>query len=394
METKVLRLYSPIADLGHGGPERCHETAEARELYGKQDLTVLKDLQHLTLEYLYDDLSGWMSQLLQILKRSPGLQTLSLGLATETIVRVGDEEQGHLYFDFFGRLCEGYAEAGGSPLPLRTLRCGTALYPMDSGSLTKLTDLAYLEEIYIENQGIYDDKDYIALYEDGSGGSGIVFDAFGPQNCPNLSRFSAAQYKRDIHDYLCTIPEPFARRLAVSFETQDEEYEMEKLIREDPDYPSLPLQLRMMDLELDRLQWLNNDEDTIPADQVFEDLITNNAEALEGLTVHLRENKGADGGFDDLDILGNALGRLPNLTQLALDVDRKPRQWGGVTQDMMLRAAERLAAVAAPRLRYINVRHRSWKILRGSEGSWRLEKMDRREKQDVELLCHSIFCGG
>lgn len=59
---------------------------------------------------------------------------------------------------------------------------------------------------------------------------------------------------------------------------------------------------------------------------VFENLVATNSELLEGLAVHLRENADGDGGFSDLGILEEAVGRLSNLTQLAVGVDRVPRQ--------------------------------------------------------------------
>jgi hypothetical protein len=245
METKVLHLYSSVRVLGPQGPESRQETAETTELYEKQDLTQFQDLRDLELENIFDDLASWKSQLIQILKWSPGLQTLGLGLASETIVRVGDQEQGDLYFNFFERLFEAYAGDGGPPLSLATLPCGTALFPMEAESLVKLTNLSCLEEVYIEDQGVYDDKDSFLLYKDVSGKSGIAFGAFDPGKC---RRFSTVQYKRNIHEYLCAIPKFFAHQLPVSFETLDEDYEIGKLLREDQEYESLPLQLRMMDL--------------------------------------------------------------------------------------------------------------------------------------------------
>jgi hypothetical protein len=158
---------------------------------------------------------------------------------------VGDQEQRDLYFNFFDRICEAYAEDGGSPSSLATLRYRTALFPMEAESLIKLTNLSSLEKVYIEDQGVYNDKNYFLLYKDVSGESGIAFGAFDPGK---YRRFSTVEYKRDIHRYLCVIPKFFAHQLLVSFKTLDEDYEIGKLLREDQEYESLPLQLRMMDL--------------------------------------------------------------------------------------------------------------------------------------------------
>jgi len=93
-----------------------------------------------------------------------------------------------------------------------------------------------------------------------------------------------------------------------------------------------------------------------------------------------------------LEGFGSVLGKLSNLSQLI--VYRRPVESDDIAEDTMLQAAEKLATLAAPKLRYIRVAARSWRIMRWAEGDLQLVELDTEEEGDVELFGFSIFEGG
>lgn len=83
---------------------------------------------------------------------SPALTALDLSISGIAIYRI--RSHGIYSPQFSDRLCDDYAEAGGMPLKLRSLRCGHAIYPMSHGSLAKLASLECLEEVAICNKNV------------------------------------------------------------------------------------------------------------------------------------------------------------------------------------------------------------------------------------------------
>ncbi|KAK4039414.1 hypothetical protein C8A01DRAFT_36624 [Parachaetomium inaequale] len=167
----------------------------------------------------------------------------------------------------------------------------------------------------------------------------------------------------DVHDFLATRMDPSsARKLAVSCGAVWPGRDMAALLRPDPAYPSLPLHLRMLNVDLVRTQ----DPHMPSAKALLDGLVSGDDGTLEGLAVHLSENPEALSGFDNMDLLVHALGKLVNLTQLAvtLHMDRRQRPapafmeaWSKANRE----AADILAA-APPGLRYINVAGQSWRV--------------------------------
>ena len=364
-----------------------------RALYGKPDLTVFSGLEELTLDYLYEELPWWRSQIVQVLKNSPGLRKLKMSLSVQTIARHHYEEEREKFESFFDDLCVEYGEAAAAPLRLRSLHLGTAVYPYEIGSLKSLTDLAFLEEVHVENGDVWDDGIIIDMYTGDEEHRGIAFHVFGPAYCPNLRRFNVAEYQRDVHDFLATTSDPsFTRRLAVSFQRVWTGYEAAALLRPNRNYPSLPLHLRMFDIDLQRSQvrLVNEDGDDLscegipPAKDVLADLASGDDGTLEGLAVHLAENPEAEGGFEDFGLLFDALGNLVNLSQLAVEANIYGERL--LKAEALVKAAHLLAA-AAPCLRYIKVYETCWRIWRNrGDGTVRLEELEGREIDDVELF--------
>ena len=352
-------------------------------------------LEELTLDNLYEELPWWKSQIVQVLKNSPGLRKLTLSLSVDTIARYEEFDERDTFETFFDDLCHDYGETGAAPLPIQSLDLGTAIFPYELSSLEKLVKLCELEEVRIENLRVslhYDEDAVIELYGlDGE--SGIVFDAFGPTRCPKLRRFNAWDYRGDIHGFLATMNPSFTRQLAVSCKVTGAGYEPAALLRADPEHPLLPLHLRMMDIDLRREKvYYRNGQDGeelgdgyVPqVEEVLEDLVSGDDGTLEGLKVNLPEDPTAECGLPHLDLLSNALVKLVNLTQLSV----KPYYHYGETQltrETFLNAANKLAA-AVPSLRYVKVYWRHWKIWRDTEGTIKLEELEDREITDVELF--------
>ncbi|KAK3901231.1 hypothetical protein C8A05DRAFT_16561 [Staphylotrichum tortipilum] len=363
-----------------------------RALYGTPDLAVFSSLEELTLENLYEELPWWRAQIVQVLKNSPSLRKLKLSLSTKTMARYHHDEESGKFYGFFDKLCEDYGDAETTPLRLRFLHLGIGVYLFDAHCLAALTDRNFLEEVHVENEGVWEDGQIVEMYnEDDEPNSGLAFDAFGPRHCPNLRRINFAHYQRDVHAFLASIDDPsWTRRLAVSCRGLWAGYEPAALLRPDPNFPSLPLHLRMLDIDLQRNQVRLLDEDCddlvqedIPtAKDVLADLVSGDDGTLKGLAVHLAENLDADGGFEDFGLLVHALGGLVNLTQLAIEAN--------VDDECLLKGdaldkAAYLLATAVLQLRYVKVYEKCWRVWRDGVAV-RLRELEAREKDYIELF--------
>ncbi|KAH6627383.1 hypothetical protein F5144DRAFT_575675 [Chaetomium tenue] len=362
---------------------------EQRRLYERPDLTVFSCLEELTLNNLHEELPWWRAQVAQVLRNSPRLRALELSLADQTLEHYNKRNEREKFEGFFDQLCDDYGKTGAVPLRLRSLHLGNAVYPYSLDSLQRLTDLHFLERVHIENVGVWHGGVIISMYDDGDD-SGIIFDAFGPAHCPNLRDLSVAGYRKDVHRFLAALDPPSARRLAILCPDMTTGYEPAALLRPNPIYPSLPLHVRMLEMELRRNQirlfdndgrLLNHDE--IPsAKQVLEDLVSGDDGTLEGLAVHLTESPGPKIGFDELDLLTNALQKLDNLTQLAVNINDEKRVKREAANKVV-----RVLATAPPRLRYIRLYSWYWRVWRAAgDTKVRLEELDISEVEHVELL--------
>ncbi|KAH6847098.1 hypothetical protein B0I37DRAFT_374290 [Chaetomium sp. MPI-CAGE-AT-0009] len=377
IKTLHIAFYGDMGDDSWGPGER--------ELYRDPDLTVFSGLEELALDYLYEELPTWRFQIAQVLKNSPGLRKLRLSIARTTIVRYAENNDGAKFQNFFGQLCEEYSKTGSAPLRLRSLHLGDAMQPYEADSVKNLTDLDFLEEVYIENDGIWHKGGTPRAVD--MGGGDIAFNVFGPDHCPKLRRFNFGVYDENVHQFLANITDgSFTRRLAISCRDMDIGYELAGLLRPNPDYPCRPLHLRMLNIDLERKHaYLDEgeDENKPAAIEVLDHLVSGDNGTLEGLAVRLNESRKVPGSFVVLDTLVRYVGKLVNLNQLALLLSTSLYNWMVVEE---LEHIARMLAVAAPRLRYIKVSELYWRIWRNRDGSVRLDRLDRYEVYEVELF--------
>lgn len=112
----------------------------AKKLYELQNISAFRNLESLMLTNIYGKLNIWRRHLVEVLTNSPRLWYLGL-LIDEAYVdctyRKNYMQECH---EFFDKICNEYAEAGGVPLGLRYLHCGRAVFPTKSGAIWKLVD--------------------------------------------------------------------------------------------------------------------------------------------------------------------------------------------------------------------------------------------------------------
>ena len=373
--------------------------------FWRHDLSSFRDLRCLTLSEIGDELLAWRAQIVQILVASPALTALDLSISSMAIYRNHDRD----IYDprFFDRLCDDYAEAGGMPLKLRSLRCGHAIYPMSHGSLAKLVSLECLEEIAICNRNVAWGawKAYSPLYPSNATDSRslIAFGAFEPKHCPNLRRLAIHKFRLDAFELLCTIAEDkdFSKRLALCVGGMGRTSgDPSILFKPNPGHPGLPIQLRMVGFELGwkpNINWYGFcDTEDVKANSVFDHLLVSNADSLEGMAVHLvcRRSQNPASVYMPLPVLESAVRRLPHLRQFAFNPFFSTKYWSLAEREIILEAAQRLAA-AGPQLGYIGMHRRFWRVNRHDDRI-ELEELGRGEWKSVELFvhtsCHPSYC--
>ena len=363
-------------ELHINGDKTCPEVTDLRAL----NLDGFRDLQRLRLFYLpSSDRDWWIPRLAQLLKNSPHLKLLGLGF-TPVLPPGPDIEAFKIRLGasmrVLDRLCDLYASEGASPLRLESLEFVGGIYPCSLGSLQKLTDLTCLNDVLIRRRAISGPFSP-------SGPKPIAFEAFAPPHAPNLRFMRVDWYNQDLHEHLCALDPSFARALAISAMKQDFDsgFETAMLLRPSPDHPSIPLPVRMLNLQLDRqVVYMGRGEVTVSAQQVLDDLVSAAADSLEGLTVNLPLQYQDPDVWYTMQLLEGALARLPNLTQLIV-AGLEPRLWRP--------ASERLAR-ASPRLRFINMHARFWRVWRNDDGTVRLETIKKREADRVELWKYHV----
>ncbi|KAK4033831.1 hypothetical protein C8A01DRAFT_39718 [Parachaetomium inaequale] len=244
-----------------------------------------------------------------------------------------------------------------SPVP-QVPGVGGRPVPVHHGSLEKLADLVCLHDVYIANEA--------ALAPDR-----IAFKAFAPPHAPNLRYFRVDNHDKAVHEHFCAISDPsFMRKLGLAYWRPDwrRGFAVSDLFRASRQYPSLPLQLRIIDLELGRQNLYGRRKFERDEEQVFEALVATNADTLEGLAVTVAANS-KDADTDHwVQFLERALPSLPNLTQLSLEAS-----WFS-SREAAQAIAERLA-LAGPRLRFINMGPKFWRVWRDADdGTVSLER--------------------
>lgn len=204
----------------------------------------------------------------------------------------------------------------------------------------------------------------------------INYDCFLPQHCPNLRRFSVSHYEKGVHDYLRVVAQKpaFSKRLAVyvgDLEGLGYGDPSSLLLRHDGRAQGLPIQWRMMGLDLDRdsvNKIARSRSISFCAREVLDKLVSSNADSLEGLMVNLAERPGMMGygvEFCELHALKSAVRQLPRLTQLSINMVSQT-SWKNrelVDPESVFRTAHALA-VAGSALTYINIFHWFWRVNR------------------------------
>ena len=366
------------------------------------DLSRFKDLESLTLNQLGGDLAQWREDIVRVLLGSPNLRALDLSLSGMRIheIHVGGGDQ----YDrrWFDQLCDDYAARGGVRLKLRSLRFGHAVFPMDHVSLSRLTDLAHLEEVDVCNRNVSWGGGAIeVLYRSRHARSGIVFASFGPAHCPRLRRFAAQRYGQDVYEYLVAAArEPaFARRLAVCVDGLGSRSAGDAAVffKTSPKHPGFPLRARMVQLELNRekVEWFAHcDARDTPAKNIFDVIAASAGASLEGLALLVHHDRLA-ARFLELPSLEPALRRMPRLTQLAYNPFVASRNCLGanhvpVAPEIVLGAAHRFAT-AAPALEYVGMYRQFWRVKRHEGGRVEMVELQRSEWRAVELFYHTCW---
>ena len=217
--------------------------------------------------------------------------------------------------------------------------------------------------------------------------STIAFSAFGPQHCPNLRHFRVSEYRKDVHKLLAQFAsdESFSNRLAVRFDVYSD-FDPARLLRRNPQDSNPPTPVRMLlglylglpDSEpSDNWGWVEPREDSTV--QALDDLISCNADTLEGLAVTWR-----DGWYDwdsqihlfkHFETLRNAMSKLPHLCQPGINPHRLELRgnwpvWSYPMPKRNVELAIELLARAAPKLTYIAICSKFWRIGRREGGNW------------------------
>ncbi|KAK3902227.1 hypothetical protein C8A05DRAFT_34093 [Staphylotrichum tortipilum] len=365
------------------------------------NLSAFKNLESLTLNHLGGSLPAWRAHLAQVLMDSPNLKALDLSLSGMTIRQMYPGPEYDLRW--FDRLCDDYGTRGGVPLKLRSLRCGHAVFPLSHSSLTRLVDLAHLEEVDICNKNVnWGGRTIEQIYRSRHSRSGITFESFGPRHCPRLRRFSAHRYGEDVYEYLRAVAaEPaFARQLAVCIAGMGSRSTGDSAVffKASPKHPGFPLRPRMVEVELNRekIEWFAHCDATgTPAKTIFDVIANSNGTNLEGLTLQMH-NEQWSARFLELPSLEPALRRMSRLKQLAYNPFVASRQalgraaQAGVPREIVLGAAHRFAT-AAPALEYVGMYRQFWRVKRHDNGYVEMVELQRSEWRAVELFYQSCW---
>jgi hypothetical protein len=275
----------------------------------------------------------------------------------------------------FDKLCHLYKTGGGLPLPLESLEFPGGLFPYDINPLKDLVNLTSLHDVFIHDTSHSSVSP--PLRE-------VAWEAFAPPHAPNLRNFRALDYHPVLHKHLCDVAATnpsFLRRLAIACKYRHIGTGLDPfaLLRPDPLYPALPLQVRMIDLDFFCERTYGKVH--VSKADVLEDLVTTNGDTLEGLAVSLVDYERVRRIEHSLGLLEKALGRLPRLEQLSVGTLR------GLVPDLTV--AERLAAAAGPRLRYLSVGGSFMRVRRNGDPV--LEMMSPLEADGVELWKYSLI---
>ncbi|OAA82238.1 FK506-binding protein 2 [Akanthomyces lecanii RCEF 1005] len=178
MTCQVIDLVDGEVNLGEDGPEETDlEDLILIRLPPRFTpvfkLESFRNMNRLSVMNMFGDPNIWSEWLLGILPQSPSLKHLSLSIAEETEHILYHCQKQEALARVFSGLCFEYGERALQPLRLRTLRLGRPFSFPDLPTLSILTELKHLEDIYIFNQNPT---------------HSIPFDVLSPEATPSLRR--------------------------------------------------------------------------------------------------------------------------------------------------------------------------------------------------------------
>jgi hypothetical protein len=108
----------------------------------------------------------------------------------------------------FRTLCDKYKAAGGTPLRLQKLHLELSMLLTNPGTdLTGLTDLAYLEDMYLSNK---EASSYNNLFPIDN----LAWKLFVPERCPRLRKFGTYATSHDVDLWFQNLPAGYIRQFS------------------------------------------------------------------------------------------------------------------------------------------------------------------------------------
>lgn len=187
-----------------------------------------QNLRKLYLNEITGDLDIWIPKIASILGKSQHLKELGLSLSAECERQYALAGESKKFLNFFVALVERYRDQGDEPLRLRVLKLGYGVLlntprearkdePLKQADyLSNLTNRAYLEELYVDN-----DLDVGCPLNIRNAAGQIAWPTVTPSFLPNLKRFTFTSLSERSREWLETHPDPtFANSLAMGIGTE------------------------------------------------------------------------------------------------------------------------------------------------------------------------------
>jgi hypothetical protein len=196
---------------------------EKRNRYITRDLLPFSNLIHLELHRIYGDLTRERGDIVALLTKSPALESLGLSISYETTERLHSEssalssEKYMNFLNFFGLLCIDYRSSGSKPLKLRKLHLGYGIILSKPGQyLPYLTELAYLEDLYVSNDDNVEITQHLAEKDY------IEWNTLTPTMCSSITTFGVSRLDEQAVLWMQNLPQGQLRQLITEFSVKDE----------------------------------------------------------------------------------------------------------------------------------------------------------------------------
>jgi hypothetical protein len=366
---EIQNVISEEFDFNDGYHER-------KGLFNRHDLSGFSKMIDVEIFNIHSDLMNVKAALVQILLGSPNIRALSLSINSGTMEEhrsenTWDNELGYEgYLEF---LCLDYAKAGGKPLQLRKLVLGLGIVLWEPADhLEKLTDLTYLEDVYIVNRNSGFGTHYID--ED----DGVAWSLFTPTHCPNLSSFGFYAFTKSVTKWFESQGSGYITRFSTVRASEEEINKIVSTTKHGQSTSSAKLKSLTFDADEVGGMWHLNHFPAI------------NVQDIQALSVVASYNTPERQAMFILWIK-----RAVNLEQMFI-----PRSdtWGSpayVHEDKLSEDSfEHKIAVACKNLRYLKLEQHAWCILRerGDNEVFqiRIEKLDRFEWRTIEAYQPTI----